>query len=151
MQRDKGMQARAFAADKAEEVAMVVQALSVLVVDSASSGQQPILKALSQRGFLCETADSTDEATARLDGGSFDALIIYERAVADQLDGLVVAAREKYPRMAIIVVQSEYDGRQECKLFDLGIDDIVTLDYSPPLLATRTVLRTKNRSEIMLP
>ena len=63
----------------------------------------------------------------------------------DCLCRFVAAARASLTAAAIIVVQSEYDGLMECRLFDLGVDDIVTLDYSPPLLAARTALRTKNR------
>ena len=130
---------------------MAVPALSVIIVDSASSEQQPVLDALDKREFRCEAASSPDEATARLDEANFDAVIVYERAAADRLDNFVGSARQKHPRLAIIVVQSKYDGQQECRLFDLGIDDIVTLEYSPALLATRATLRTKNRREMQFP
>ena len=130
---------------------MTARRLSILIIDSESSEHQPVLEALTKQGFRCEVAASPDEATKRLDEANFDAVIVYERAAANHLDDFVDSARTKYPRLAIIVVQSEYDGQQECRLFDLGIDDIVTLDYSPPLLATRAVLRTKNQREMIFP
>ena len=130
---------------------MTDQSLSILVIDSESSALQPVLEALGQQGFRCETASGTDQAVRSLGETSFDAAIVYQRAAAGQLDDFVDSARRKRPGMAILVVQSEYDGRQECELFDLGADDIVTLKYSPALLAARATLRTKNRREMVSP
>ena len=130
---------------------MTSQTLSILILDSALPEQQPVLEALNKQGFRCEAVSSPDEATMRLDQDNFDATIVYQRAAADHLDDFVDSARTKQPRLAIIVVQSEYDGRQECRLFDLGADDIVTLEYSPALLATPAALRTKNRREMIFP
>lgn len=131
------------------EAGVTVQASSILIMDGASSGQKPVLEALNERGFRHEVAASPDEATVRLGETHFDAVVIYERAAADHLDDFVDSVRKKLPRLAMIVVQTQYDGPQECRLFDLGVDDVVTLDYSPSLLATRAVLRTRNRKEMM--
>ena len=130
---------------------MITETLSVLIIDIASTEKQPLLDALDKQGFHCEVAASPEEATVRLGEASFDAVIIYERAAANRLEDFVDSARRKHPRLAVIVVQTAYDGRQECRLFDLGVDDIVTLDYSPPLVATRAALRTRNLRETMSP
>jgi len=130
---------------------MTAGALSILIVDSASPKQQPVLDALDKQGFRHEVTASPDEAAVRLDKVNFDAVVVYERAAANGLDDFVDSTRTKHPRLAIIIVQNEYDGRQECRLFDLGIDDRVTLEYSPVLLATRAVLRTRNRREMLFP
>ena len=131
-----------------EDGAVPTRALSILVMDSASPEPPPVLEALDRQGFQHKVVTSPEEATMRLDAVNPDAIIIYERALAD-LDDFVDSVRKKLPRLAMIVVQTQYDGPQECRLFDLGVDDVVNLDYSPSLLATRAVLRTRNRKEMM--
>jgi DNA-binding response OmpR family regulator len=130
---------------------MTIGKVSALVVHTASAENKPVLDALEEQGFRCEEAVSTGEAITRLGEASFDAIIVYESAAANGLDDFVDSMRTKHPRLAIIVVQNEYDGRKECRLFDLGIDDIVTVDYSPLLLATRAAMRTKNRRRMTFP
>ena len=130
---------------------MTIGKVSALVVHTAPTEKKPVLDALEEQGFRCEQAVSTGEAIIRLDEASFDAIIVYESAAANGLDDFVGSVRTKHPRLAIIVVQNEYDGRKECTLFDLGIDDIVTVDYSPLLLATRAAMRTKNRRGMTFP
>jgi len=122
--------------------------LSVLVVDHISADQQAVLKALSQRGFSCQTASSADEADALLSETAFDTVVVYQRTAGDRLDEFVGSASGRLPRSTIIAVQTEYDGPMECELFDLGADDVVTLEYSPDMLAMRAALRTENRGRM---
>ena len=123
---------------------MIATTLSAIVIDGESSDRTAVLDALADRGFRCEVVSSPSEAAMRLDETDIDTIIVHERATASCLDTFVDSARQKHPRLAIIVVQNEYDGPMECRLFDLGVDDIVTLAASPAILAARAALRTKN-------
>ena len=128
---------------------MIATTLSAILVDCESSDCTPVLDALADRGFRCEVASSPGEAAPYLDGADFDVVLVYERAAGDSLCAFVAATRDKLPLAAIIVVQTEYDGQMECRLFDLDIDDVVTCEYSPPLLAVRAAIRVKRRREMM--
>jgi len=121
-----------------------------MLLDDESSDHGPLLSALSERGFRCEEAFSPDEAARRLGEMDFEAVIAYQR-VAPGLDDFVGSARARHRRLAIIVVQTRYDGDGECRLFDLGADDVVTCEYSAGLVAVRTLLRVRNRREMIFP
>jgi len=127
---------------------MIAATLSAIVIDSEPSDRAPVLDALAYRGFRCEVVSSPSEAASHLAKTDFDAVVVYERAVGDGLCDFVVATRVSLPRTAIIVVQTEYDSQTECRLFDLGVDDVVTSDCSPAILAARAALRAKGRREM---
>ena len=129
---------------------MIATTLSVMVVDCGSSDRQPVPDALAEQGFRCEVASSPSEAAPYLDGADFDTVVIYERAASDCLCEFVEATRAKLPFIAIIVVQTEYDGEMECGLFDLDVDDVITCEYSPPNLAIRAALRAKRRRKMTM-
>jgi len=131
---------------------MANQALSILIVDSPAPAEtDPIIQALNEQGFVCESAPCPDSAETYLDKLGFDAVIVHQRAVGDRLGAFVESARGKNMTLAIIAVQSEYDGPQECDLFDLDADDVVTLEYSPAMLALRAAIRTRNRLAMKYP
>jgi len=130
---------------------MITQTQSVILLDVESSDHGSIIEALAERGFRCEVVASLDGAARRLGDFEFDAAVVYERAAGERLDNFVSSIRAAHPRLAIIAVQTEYDGQHECRLFDLGVDDVVTCEYPASLLAVRTSLRAKNRHEMIFP
>ena len=115
------------------------------MIDGASWDRTAVLDALADRGFRCEAVSSPSEAAPHIAKTDFDAVVVYERAAEDGLFDLVSTVRDKLPTAAIIVVQTEYDGQMECRLFDLDVDDVITCEYSPSLLAVRAALRAKRR------
>ncbi len=128
---------------------MIATTLSAIVIDGESSDRTPVLDALAERGFRCEVASSPSEAAAYLDATDFDVVVVYDRAAADCLCDFVAATRAKLPRTVIIVVQTEYDGKMECRLFEVDVDYVITCEYPPPNLALRALLRAKSRREMM--
>jgi len=134
-----------------EKALMITRTSSVILLDEESPDNKSVLDALAQQGFRCERTASPHDAAGRLDKGDFDALIAYQRAAPDGLEDFVGSVRASNPNLAIIVVQTEYDGHHECRLFDLDVDDVVTCDYPANLLAFRTVLRARNRREMIFP
>ena len=130
---------------------MIATTLSAILIDDESLDRTPVMDALADRGFRCEAVSSPSEAAPHLIKTDFDAVVVYERAVGDGLYDFVSTIRDKLPAAVIIVVQTEYDGQMECHLFDLDVDDVITCEYSPRLLAVRTALRAKRRREMMMP
>ena len=126
---------------------MVAKMRSVILTDSESSDHRSVLNALSEQGFRCEETVSLDETARRLKAVDFDAFVIYQHVAVDCFRDFLVVTRYQHPGMAIIVVIPEYDGDLECRLFDLQVDDVVTRDYSPSLLALRTTIRAVNRQK----
>ena len=126
---------------------MIVTTLSAIVIDGESSDRTAVLDALADRGFRCEVASSPGEASPCLDETDFDAVVVYERAAADCLCDFVSATRAALPCTVtvIIVVQTEYDGLMECRLFDMGADYVITTEYPPPNLAARAAMGAKKR------
>ena len=124
---------------------MIATTLSAILIDDESLDRTPVMDALADRGFRCEAVSSPSEAAPHLIKTDFDAVVVYERAVGDGLYDFVSTIRDKLPAAVIIVVQTEYDGQMECHLFDLDVDDVITCEYSPSLLAVRAALRAKNR------
>ena len=127
---------------------MIATTLSAIVVDRESSDRKSVLDALTERGFRCEVVSSPGEAAPHLIKTDFDAVVVYGRAAEDRLCEFVAATRDKLPSAAIIAIQTEYDGQMECSLFDLDVDDVVTCECSPPLLAVRAELRARRRREM---
>ena len=121
------------------------------MIDGASSDRTAVLDALTDRGFRCEAVSSPNEAAPHLVRTDFDAVVVYERAAGDGLCDFVSTIRDRLSAAAIIVVQTEYDGEMECRLFDLDVDDVITCEYSPALLAVRAELRAKRRRGGMMP
>ena len=124
---------------------MIVTTLSAIVVDGESSDRKLVLDALAERGFHCEVASSPSEAAPYLDRTDFDAIVVYERAATDCLCDFVATARAKLPCTVIIVVQTEYDGKMDCRLIDLDVNHIITCEYPPANLAARAAMGAKKR------
>lgn len=115
------------------------------MIDGASSDRAAVLDALADRGFRCEAAPSPSEAAPHLARTDFDAIVVYERAAPESICDFVEFVREEFPSTVIIVVQSEYDGQMECRLFDIGSDYVITTEYPPPNLAVRAAMGVERR------
>jgi DNA-binding response OmpR family regulator len=124
---------------------IIATILSAIVIDGASSDRTAVLDALTDRGFRCEAVSSPSKAAPYLAKTDFDAVVVYERSAADSLFDFVATARVELPSTVIVVVQTEYDGLMECRLFDMGADYVITTEYAPPNLAARAAMGVARR------
>ena len=115
------------------------------MIDGASSDRTLVRDALADRGFRCEVALSPSEAAPHLAKTDFDAVVVYERAAADPLCEFVAVARAELPSTVIVVIQTEYDGLMECRLFDMVADYVITTKCPPLNLAARAAMGVARR------
>lgn len=112
----------------------------VLVVDDIEDNREILRRRLMAARFEVETACSGMECLEKLDGATFDVVLLDH--MMPGLDGLETLAviRGKWSKLElpVIMVTARDDDPMIVKAFDIGANDFVAKPFSFPVLAART-------------
>lgn len=108
----------------------------LLVVDDAPGVVKGLKLSLEQEGYLVSTAADGREALAKIQAGSFDAILL--DLMLPEVDGLTVC-REVRKRSAvpIIMLTAKTDDMDKILGLELGADDYVTKPFNTKELIAR--------------
>lgn len=112
----------------------------VLVVDDIEDNREILRRRLMAARFEVETASDGHECLAKLEGASFDVILLDH--MMPGLDGLetLQIIRKTWSKAAlpVIMVTARDDDPMIVKAFDMGANDFVAKPFSFPVLAART-------------
>ncbi len=98
-------------------------AVRVLIVDDDPALRTMLSVMLTQSAFLCRTAASGEEALRLLENQPTDVVISDLRMPGISGMDLLIEVRERYPRLAFVMVTGEDETRVGVRAMQLGADD----------------------------
>lgn len=116
----------------------------VLVVQQDYSDSGLIAKALADENLTCVFQPSLAKALQSLSQHRYDAMLLYKNGSGMQIEKFCRKARQRLPGLTIIACLDERQPELEERLFNAGLDDIVSQGLPPGIIAKRILLRLKN-------
>ena len=91
---------------------------------------------------------SIGTASKHLATGSYDAIVVHERAVEGRLLGFCRQARLRDPQLVIVSSLARQRDRLEQELFGCGVNDVISDEFSASAVATRIAVRLADRNKM---
>jgi CheY-like chemotaxis protein len=105
--------------------------MRVLVVDDDSEFREELTGLLARSGHVVTDVATPDLATAALQAAEFDVLFADLKAGRRSGLRLLIEAREKWPRLLVVMLAEEASVQKAVEAFDLGAFDYLTKPIRP--------------------
>ena len=125
-----------------------MEALKILVVDDEARMRKLVRDFLTIKGFRVVEAENGEQAVDIFFAQKDIALIILD-VMMPKMDGWEVCKMiRQYSKVPIIMLTARGEERDELQAFELGVDEYVSMPFSPKILSARVeaILRRTNAS-----
>ena len=123
---------------------------TVLLLDRTSGDRAARTDSLAAGRLHVCFVSSIGTASKRLATGSYDAIVVHERAVGGRLLGFCRRARLTDPRLVIVSSLARQRDWLEQELFGCGVNDVISDEFSASAVATRIAVRLADRDKMGL-
>ena len=127
---------------------MEAEKATVLLLDRTSSDHTVRADSLTAEQMQVFFVSSIRTASKRLATGSYDAVVVHERAVGGRLLGFCRRVRLRDPRLVIVSSLARQRDWLEQELFGCGVNDVISDEFSPSAVATRIAVRLADRDKM---
>ncbi len=117
----------------------------ILVADSDVSRRQHLARALSTMALYTSSADSLDALRQQLYAEKYKVLLVHENVTNGQMARTCRGIRAADRRLVIVAYLARTRSRLETRLFDAGVDDVISSRTTAQAVARRIVVRLRDR------
>lgn len=120
----------------------------ILLVIETGRRARSIVSALNKNSLGCKRHTFLSSVRHALAEKRYNALIIHERIVKGELEGLCSLIRADDPALVIVAILIREKSVLEERLLDLGVDDVATPSTAASIIAKRTTIRLSKRCQV---
>jgi len=127
---------------------MQAENTTVLLLDRTGSDNAVRAESLMAEQMQICFVSSIGPAVKHLATGLYDAVVVHERAVGEELLRFCRRARLRDPRLVIVSSLARQRDCLEQELFGCGVNDVISDGFSPSAVATRIAVRLADRDRM---